>query len=85
MTRFLRPQSIPPLPQGDFSFLPQVRVFATVIDPADLQTEINAWLVAWVANPDFTIDVINVEYQTTNLGANTMHSALLHYTLITLE
>ena len=85
MSKFLRPQRTPPLPQGAYKFLPKVKGFGPHSDMTSLDTDINVWLLLQTTLPDLYADVIDVKFQATLSeppGAEVGYTALVHYTLI---
>ena len=81
-----RPITIQGLGQGDFLFTPVVKGFGPFDTMQELEDDINAYFLLQIAQPESTISMGQVDYQATQKANNlVVHSALMHYTLITVN
>ena len=86
MSRYLKPVTVPALPQGDWKFTPIVKVFGEHDSPQDLQDEMNQFLLLTTQEVESSISIGQIDYQATQKSNNNVvHSALMHYTLISVN
>lgn len=71
------------LGQGDFKFLPQVKVFGPNLDPTIIEQDINAWLVGWIIIDDFTMYKTHLQWTSAQRANNQVeYCALLGFMLV---
>lgn len=79
MSKFIPALRPPGLPQGDYSYVPQVVLFGPHADINVLQDEINLWFRTMDATPDIRVDQAATQYQITGTGAALSHAAMITY------
>ena len=86
MTNYVKPREVPELPQGAYTFTPIIKTFGPFDDLNDLQTDINSYFLLELQSVDSSMSISSINYQATQKSNNkVVHSALLHYTLITVN
>ncbi len=84
MSKYLTPRETTVPSQGDYRlYLPKVEIFEATTDFAQLQIDINTFLFALpISVGDDMPVIVDIRYQMTSLGANTMYSVLIHYAVV---